>query len=146
MKVKASTNLILLISNITFLLSEVRNYHARLVKKNYHTQSVSRDNCRFGSSGLLPLKVKKRKFGKNKMFYLYAPGWPVYTLQVLQLQDKHAMILPCNEEICSSYSFWFYKKKNKLSRVRRVYAKHDKSSLSILPKYISAFAMQPWKI
>ena len=33
MKVKASTNLILLISDITFLLSEVRNYHARLVKK-----------------------------------------------------------------------------------------------------------------
>ena len=33
-KLKVVTNLILLISNITLSVSEVRNYHARLVKKN----------------------------------------------------------------------------------------------------------------
>ena len=32
-KLKVVTNLILLISNITFSVSEVKNYHARLVKK-----------------------------------------------------------------------------------------------------------------
>ena len=82
-KLKVVTNLILLISNITFSVSEVRNYHARLVKKkNYHTQGVPTDNCRFGSSGISPVKVKKKKCGENQMFYLYAPGWPAYTLQV----------------------------------------------------------------
>ena len=104
MKLKVITNLILLISNVSFSVSKVRNYHARIVKKkkkNHHTQSVSTDNCRFGSSGLLPVKVKKKKCDKNLMFYLYPSGWPTYTFQV-----KH--------------SFWFYKKKNKLSGVRRL--------------------------
>ena len=55
-------------------LWKVNSNRATLVKKNYHTQHDSTDNFRFGSSGLLPVMMKKKKFGKNQIFYLYALG------------------------------------------------------------------------
>ena len=105
-------------------LWKVNSNPARLVKKNYHTQRDSTDNYRFGSSDLMPVMIKKKKCDENQIFYLYALGCPAYTLEVSILKDKHTMVLASDEGICSSYSFWFYKKKNKLSRAICVHAKH----------------------
>ena len=86
-----------------------------LLKKIHHTQSVSTDNYRFGPSGLLPMKVKKKK--SNVLFI--CTGLASIHFTSVTTKDKHTMILLCSEEICSNYSFWFYKKKNNLSGVRR---------------------------
>ena len=111
MKLKAVTNLILLISNISFLVSEVRNYHTRLVKKNYNTRSNSKDNYRFGSSGLLPIKMKKKKCSKYQMLYLYASLVGKHTLCKHNNSKINTLwFLPCNAGICSNYLFWFYKR------------------------------------
>ena len=103
-------------------LWKVNSNPARLVKKNYHTQCDSTDNYRFGSSGLLPMMMKKKKCGK-KLNILFICTGSAYTPEVSHLKDKHTMILASDEGICSSYLFWFYKKKNKLSRAICVHAK-----------------------
>ena len=76
-KLKVVTNLILLISNITLSVSEVRNYHARLVKKNKITiprvfPQIIADLDLLVSR---PWKWKRRNAVKTKCFiYMHQVG------------------------------------------------------------------------
>ena len=110
MKLKAVTNLILLISNISFLVSEVRNYHTRLVKK-ITIPTVIPMIIIDGSSGLLPTKMKKKKCSKYQMLYLYASLVGKHTLCKHNNSKINTLwFLPCNAGFCSNYLFWFYKR------------------------------------
>ena len=118
-KLKVVTNLILLISNITLSVSEVRNYHARLVKKNKITiprvfPQIIADLDLLVSR---PWKWKRRNAVKTKCFiYMHQVGQ--HTLYKCNNSKVNTLWFYRAVKESVAAMLWFYKKKNKLSGVR----------------------------